>query len=233
MSASVPPAFSRAWLLSEAPVSRGHANWVRRYRGWLEFRRNGACYGRAGDGLRDDLRVIGGTFAYLAGPGRAESGGTPRRTQRRLTGSAPTSWAGTSTLRILYGGRVTLGMVVAVVLLVAPIGLAVWLYCRLSGRARGSPAHAGDRRVPGLSPPGARTCLRRRVEAWRHQRRHRDRTHRLAALCTPGPGRDVDHPQQRPSLPPSGSPAPGRPASSPATSRRSAFPASSCGSRWT
>ena len=32
---------SRAWLLSEAPTSRAHAAWVRRYRGWLQLRSNG------------------------------------------------------------------------------------------------------------------------------------------------------------------------------------------------
>ena len=31
---------SREWLLSETPVSRRHAAWVRRYRGWLQFRSN-------------------------------------------------------------------------------------------------------------------------------------------------------------------------------------------------
>ena len=32
---------SREWLLSETPVSRQQAAWVRRYRGWLQFRTNG------------------------------------------------------------------------------------------------------------------------------------------------------------------------------------------------
>ena len=32
---------SRDWLLSETPVSRAQAAWVRRYRGWLQFRTNG------------------------------------------------------------------------------------------------------------------------------------------------------------------------------------------------
>ena len=31
---------SRAWLLSEAPTSRAHAAWVRRYRAWLDLRAN-------------------------------------------------------------------------------------------------------------------------------------------------------------------------------------------------
>ena len=60
-----------------------------------------------------------------------------RRTRRRRTwrtgcpppaprtGSARTSWAATSSARVVYGGRITLGMVVAVVVLVAPLGLAV------------------------------------------------------------------------------------------------------------
>ena len=31
---------SRDWLLSETPASRAQAAWVRRYRGWLQFRAN-------------------------------------------------------------------------------------------------------------------------------------------------------------------------------------------------
>ncbi len=31
---------TRDWLLTEAPASRGQAAWGRRYRLWLQFRRN-------------------------------------------------------------------------------------------------------------------------------------------------------------------------------------------------
>ena len=124
MSASVPPAFSRAWLLSEAPASRGHANWVRRYRGWLEFRRNGLAMA----GLVTVCVMI---FASLAAPLLTWQDPGAQNLAGRLAAPSAAHWFGTDELgrdiytRILYGGRVTLGMVVAVVLLVAPIGLAV------------------------------------------------------------------------------------------------------------
>lgn len=115
---------SRAWLLSESPQSRSHAAWVSRYRGWLQFRRNKLAM----IGLVTILVMV---VASLAAPLLTWQDPSAQNLAGRL---APPSWAhwfGTDELgrdiytRILYGGRVTLGMVVAVVLLVAPLGLAV------------------------------------------------------------------------------------------------------------
>jgi len=115
---------SRQWLLSETPSSRSHAAWVRRYRGWLQFRSNGLAM----VGL---MTVIVMIVASLAAPLLTWQIPSTQDLAGRL---APPSWAhwfGTDELgrdiytRILFGGRVTLGMVVAVVILVAPIGLAV------------------------------------------------------------------------------------------------------------
>ena len=68
---------------------------------------------------------------------------------------------------------------------------------RLLRRHRRSRADARDRRVPGLPAPDPGAGLRRRAQARHHQRHHRHRADRLAALCAAGAGRDADHPQHR------------------------------------
>jgi peptide/nickel transport system permease protein len=117
-------ALSREWLLSEAPASRAQAAWVRRYRGWLQFRANHLAM----VGL---ITIVVMIVLSLAAPLIASQEPSAQNLADRL---APPSWQhllGTDELgrdlmaRVLYGGRITLGMVVAVVLLVAPIGLAV------------------------------------------------------------------------------------------------------------
>jgi peptide/nickel transport system permease protein len=115
---------SRDWLLSEAPTSRSHAAWVRRYRGWLQFRSNGLAM----IGLITALMMI---VAALAAPLIAPQDPSAQDLAGRLAPPSAEHWFGTDELgrdlfsRVLYGGRITLGMVVAVVLLVAPVGLAV------------------------------------------------------------------------------------------------------------
>ncbi len=115
---------SRAWLLSETPTSRAHAAWVRRYRGWLQLRSNGLAM----VGLVTVLVMIA---ASLAAPLIAPQDPSAQDLAGRLAPPSAAHWLGTDELgrdlfaRVLYGGRITLGMVVAVVLLVAPLGLAV------------------------------------------------------------------------------------------------------------
>jgi peptide/nickel transport system permease protein len=115
---------SRDWLLAEAPTSRAHAAWVRRYRGWLQFRANGLAMA----GLITALVMI---VASLAAPLIAPQDPAAQDLAGRLAFPSAAHWLGTDELgrdlfsRVLYGGRITLGMVVAVVLLVAPLGLAV------------------------------------------------------------------------------------------------------------
>ncbi len=117
-------ALSREWLLSEAPASRAQAAWVRRYRGWLQFRSNKLAM----VGL---VTIVVMIVVSLAAPLIAWQDPSAQDLADRL---APPSWQhllGTDELgrdlfaRVVYGGRITLGMVVAIVLLVAPIGLAV------------------------------------------------------------------------------------------------------------
>ena len=115
---------TREWLLTEAPASRGQAAWGRRYRLWLQFRRNPLAMA----GLLVILLLI--ALSLLApvlapyDPGVQDLG-------NRLARPSAAHWLGTDELgrdvysRLLYGGRITLGMVVAVVVLVAPLGLAV------------------------------------------------------------------------------------------------------------
>ncbi|HEY2619826.1 MAG TPA: ABC transporter permease [Acetobacteraceae bacterium] len=115
---------SRDWLLSETPVSRAQAAWVRRYRGWLQFRTNGLAM----VGLVTAAIMI---FMSLAAPLLTLQDPSAQDLAGRLAPPSWQHWLGTDELgrdiytRVLYGGRITLGMVVAVVLLVAPVGLAV------------------------------------------------------------------------------------------------------------
>lgn len=115
---------SRAWLVTDTPQSRMHAAWVRRYRGWLLFRRNKLAM----VGLVTAVVMV---IASLAAPLLAWQDPYAQNLAGRLAAPSWAHWFGTDELgrdiysRILYGGRVTLGMVVAVVLLVAPLGLAV------------------------------------------------------------------------------------------------------------
>ena len=114
----------RDWLLSETPTSRPHAAWVRRYRGWLQFRSNSLAM----VGLITAVVMI---LLSLAAPLIAPYSPSAQDLAGRLAPPSAEHWLGTDELgrdllsRVLYGGQITLGMVVAVVLLVAPVGLAV------------------------------------------------------------------------------------------------------------
>jgi len=115
---------TREWLLAETPASRGQAAWGRRYRLWLQFRRNPLAMA----GLIVALLLI---VLSLAAPLLATHDPGVQDLGNRLARPSATHWFGTDELgrdvysRVLFGGRITLGMVVAVVLLVAPVGLAV------------------------------------------------------------------------------------------------------------
>ena len=115
---------TRDWLLTEAPASRGQAAWGRRYRLWLQFRRNPLAMA----GLLVILLLI---VLSLLAPVLAPYDPGVQDLGRRLARPSAAHWLGTDELgrdvysRLLYGGRITLGMVVAVVVLVAPLGLAV------------------------------------------------------------------------------------------------------------
>lgn len=114
----------REWLLSDTPSSRAQAKWGRRYQTWLAFRRNGLAVA----GLFIVLAML--VLAIFA-PLLATHDPGVQVLADRLQPPSAAHWLGTDELgrdtysRVLYGGRVTLGMVVAVVILVAPLGLIV------------------------------------------------------------------------------------------------------------
>ncbi|MBB5692193.1 ABC transporter permease [Muricoccus pecuniae] len=114
----------RDWLLTDAPASRSQAAWGRRYQAWLAFRRNPLAVAGLAVILVMLLLILLAPVLATHDPGIQQLG-------NRLAVPSAAHWLGTDELgrdvwsRLLYGGRVTLGMVVAVVLLVAPLGLLV------------------------------------------------------------------------------------------------------------
>lgn len=117
-------ASSRDWLLTETPASRSQAAWGRRYRLWLQFRSNPLAMA----GLIVALFLI---VVSLAAPLLTNQDPGAQDLAHRLAKPSAQHWLGTDELgrdiysRVLFGGRVTLGMVVAIVVLVAPFGLAI------------------------------------------------------------------------------------------------------------
>ena len=114
--------------------------------------------------------------------------------RRRRTGSAPTSSAATSTRASLYGSRITLAIVGAGVVMVAPDRPRRRHGRGLSRRLGRHRADAGHRRLPRLSAPRSRARLRRRARPGHRERGDRHRAHRVAALRAHRPGGDPDHP---------------------------------------
>jgi len=114
----------RAWLVADTPTSRRQARLGRLYLQWLAFRRNWLAVA----GLAVSLLL---TIVAIAAPLLATHDPAIQNLDIRLRPPDAAHWFGTDELgrdiysRIVYGTRVTLGMVVAVVILVAPFGLVV------------------------------------------------------------------------------------------------------------
>ncbi|KAB2670827.1 ABC transporter permease [Ochrobactrum sp. LMG 5442] len=112
------------WALDDSPTSRSQANWGRRYRIWVNLRANPLAM----IGL---FIIVAFVALSLAAPLLAPYDPSVQDLGNRLSAPTEEHWFGTDELgrdilsRILYGGRVTLGMVIAVVILVAPIGLFI------------------------------------------------------------------------------------------------------------
>ena len=113
-----------AWLTAEAPSSRLHARLVR-------------LYGTVGVFARNPLALVGLGIVVLlvvmamVAPLLAHGDPSGQDLSRRLRPPSAAFWFGTDELgrdiytRILYGARITLGIVALVVIIVAPIGLLV------------------------------------------------------------------------------------------------------------
>ena len=116
--------FSRAWLLNETPTTRSQAVWGRRYRLWLGLKRHPLAM----SGLLVVLLML---LLSLAAPLLTPYDPGFQDLANRLARPSTLHWLGTDELgrdiftRILFGGRTTLGMVIAVVLITAPIGLFI------------------------------------------------------------------------------------------------------------
>ncbi len=112
------------WAVDDSPTSRSQANWGRRYRIWVNLRANPLAM----IGL---FIIVAFVALSLAAPLLAPYDPSVQDLGNRLSAPTAEHWFGTDELgrdilsRILYGGRVTLGMVIAVVILVAPIGLFI------------------------------------------------------------------------------------------------------------
>jgi peptide/nickel transport system permease protein len=114
----------RDWLLAEAPASRSQAAWGRRYRMWRDLRANPLAM----SGLIVAVFLI---LVSIFAPLLATHNPDTQNLANRLSVPTADHWFGTDELgrdvysRLLYGGRITLGMVVSIVLLVAPLGLVI------------------------------------------------------------------------------------------------------------
>ncbi|TWS96295.1 ABC transporter permease [Reyranella sp. CPCC 100927] len=117
-------AILRAWLVADTPTSRRQARLGRLYLQWLSFRGNWLAVA----GLAVSLVLI---IVAIAAPLLATHDPAAQNLDIRLRPPDAAHWFGTDELgrdiysRIVYGTRITLGMVVAVVILVAPFGLVV------------------------------------------------------------------------------------------------------------
>jgi len=114
----------RDWLLADEPSSRRQIAWGERYRGWRRFAANRLALGAL-------IMVAVLILIALAAPLLAPDNPYAQNLADRLQPPSAQHWLGTDELgrdllsRLIYGGRLTLGMVVAVVALVAPFGLII------------------------------------------------------------------------------------------------------------
>jgi peptide/nickel transport system permease protein len=122
--APTPSQSLRDWLLAEDPASRRQIAWGERYRSWRRFAGNRLALGAL-------IVVALLILIAIAAPLLAPRNPYTQNLAQRLQPPSARHWLGTDELgrdllsRLIYGGRITLGMVVAVVALVAPFGLIV------------------------------------------------------------------------------------------------------------
>jgi peptide/nickel transport system permease protein len=116
----------RAWLVSPEPASPWQARLGRFYLGWLAFSRNPLAV--LGLAIVVAL-VLVGLFADVLAPASPTAGGDLRT--ERLLPPGPGHWLGTDDQardilsRLIYGDRITLGVVALVAVIAMPVGLLV------------------------------------------------------------------------------------------------------------
>jgi peptide/nickel transport system permease protein len=129
MHGAPPPAPApgwRAWLVSPEPASPWQARLGRFYLGWLAFSRNPLAV--LGLAIVVAL-VLVGLFADGLAPASPTAGGDLRT--ERLLPPGPGHWLGTDDQardilsRLIYGARITLGVVALVAVIAMPVGLLV------------------------------------------------------------------------------------------------------------
>jgi peptide/nickel transport system permease protein len=129
MHGAPPPAPApgwRAWLVSPEPASPWQARLGRFYLGWLAFSRNPLAV--LGLAIVVAL-VLVGLFADVLAPASPTAGGDLRT--ERLLPPGPGHWLGTDDQardilsRLIYGARITLGVVALVAVIAMPVGLLV------------------------------------------------------------------------------------------------------------
>jgi peptide/nickel transport system permease protein len=129
MHGAPPPAPApgwRAWLVSPEPASPWQARLGRFYLGWLAFSRNPLAV--LGLAIVVAL-VLVGLFADVLAPASPTAGGDLRT--ERLLPPGPGHWLGTDDQardilsRLIYGDRITLGVVALVAVIAMPVGLLV------------------------------------------------------------------------------------------------------------
>ncbi len=129
MHGAPPPAPApgwRAWLVSPEPASPWQARLGRFYLGWLAFSRNPLAV--LGLAIVVAL-VLVGLFADVLAPASPTAGGDLRT--ERLLPPGPGHWLGTDDQardilsRLIYGARITLGVVSLVAAIAMPVGLLV------------------------------------------------------------------------------------------------------------
>lgn len=115
---------TRAWLLDPVPASRWQARCGRLYAGWLGFRASPAALA----GLSIVMALV---LCALFAPWLASHDPYAQNLPQMLKPPSAEHWLGTDELgrdiwsRVVYGARVTLGIVFTVAILAAPIGLAI------------------------------------------------------------------------------------------------------------
>jgi peptide/nickel transport system permease protein len=122
----VPAPGWRDWLVSPEPASPWQARLGRFYLGWLAFSRNPLAV--LGLAIVAAL-VLVGVFADVLAPLSPTVGGDLRT--ERLLPPGPGHWLGTDDQardilsRVIYGARITLGVVALVAVIAMPVGLLV------------------------------------------------------------------------------------------------------------